>query len=74
MLYKRLDTSNNTDANTKKHQPKYYPTESHAPEALSKVHTTRMLGERRSLLTLPVTRLTSLTEHPNRELAGPTIH
>ena len=24
MLYKRLDSSNNTDDNTKKHQPKYW--------------------------------------------------
>ena len=60
--------------NTKKRQPEYYPTESHALEALSKVHNARMLGEKLSLLTLPVTGLTSLTEHPNRDLAGSTIH
>ena len=38
------------------------------------MHNARMLGEKLSLLTLPVTGLTSLTEHPNRDLAGSTIH
>ena len=38
------------------------------------MHIARMLGEKLSLLILSVTRLTSLTEHPNRDLAGSAIH